>query len=129
MKANNALPFVPSITHCEVVERRSPRQFVRDIDLRGERMRELITLEPETRVTFERLAGSVSGTIVNAIEEDADGNLSLRFSFDLVPDGIAEGSVEERAYARTMESSYLAAVDATLNAIRQVALGKVRSQP
>lgn len=121
MKADNALPFVPAITECDVIERRSPLQFVRDIVLRGEKMRELVTLEPETRVTFERLAGPVMGTILNEIEEDASGALSLRFSFKLVLDGVAAGSEAEREHARTMEADYMKAVDATLAAIRKVA--------
>jgi hypothetical protein len=108
-----------------VIERRSPLQFVRDIVLRGEKMRELVTLEPETRVTFERLAGPVLGTIFNEIEEDAGGALSLRFSFKLKPEGIAPDSDAERDYARTMESDYMKAVDATLAAIRKVALTNV----
>jgi hypothetical protein len=120
MKADNALPFVPSITECDVIERRSPLQFVRDITLRGERMRELVTLEPETRVTFERLAGPVLGTIVNEIEEDADGALRLRFSFNLIVDGMAAGSPEEQQHANTMEAAYMQAVDATLGAIRKI---------
>jgi hypothetical protein len=122
MKADNALPFVPAITECDVIERRSPVLFVRDIVLRGEKMRELVTLEPETRVTFERLAGPVMGTILNEIEEDASGTLSLRFSFKLVLEGVAPGSEAEREHARTMESDYMKAVDATLAAIRKVAL-------
>ncbi len=122
MKADNALPFVPGITSCEVIERRSDLQFVRDIELRGEKLRELITLEPEVRVRFERLAGPVLGTIENAIEEDPAGNLHLRFSFSLILDGVAAGSDEERAYAQTMQSDYLKAVDATLGAIRKIAL-------
>src|ERR1700712_4030374 len=101
MKADNALPFVPAITECDVVERRSPTQFVRDIVLRGEKMQELVTLEPETRVTFERLAGPVLGTIRNEIEEDATGALSLRFSFDLIVADVADGSLEEQAHADT----------------------------
>jgi hypothetical protein len=124
MKADNALPFVPAITKCDVIERRSPLQFVRDIELRGEKLRELVTLEPETRVTFQRLAGSVLGTILNEIEEDPDGSLRLRFSFKLMLEAIAAGSDEETEYARTMESDYMKAVDATLGAIRKVALAK-----
>ena len=65
LKANNALPFVPSITHCVVTERTSDHDFVREIEFRGERSHEHVTLEPEERVTFERLTGKVSGTILN----------------------------------------------------------------
>ena len=33
LKANNALPFVPSMTYCEVTQRHSDTVFDRDIDL------------------------------------------------------------------------------------------------
>jgi hypothetical protein len=122
MKADNALPFVPAITECDVVDRRSPDDFVRDIRLRGEQLREHVTLEPETRVTFERLSGPVMGTIFNEIEEDAGGNLWLRFSFKLTLAGAEPGGPEERDYGRTMEADYMKAVDATLSAIRKIAL-------
>ena len=124
MKANNALPFVPAITECEVVERRSELQFVREISLRGEKMRELITLEPETRVTFERLSGSVLGTILNEIEEDAAGGLDLRFSYRLTLTGAADGSEAERDYARTMQDDYMRAIDATLAAMRKAEMAE-----
>ena len=57
LKANNALPFVPSMTYCEVTERYSDTVFDRDIDFRGERFTERITLERPHRVTFTRIAG------------------------------------------------------------------------
>jgi hypothetical protein len=124
MKANNALPFVPAITKCDVVERRSPQQFVRDIELRGQTMRELVTLEPERRVSFDRIAGPVLGTICNEIEESESGALRLRFSFRLTLDGVAAGSDEEAMHARNMEAEYVRAVEATLSAIRDIALAK-----
>jgi len=83
LKADNALPFVPAITYCKVTRRDSATQFVREIELKGDRMTERVTLAPERQVTFERLSGPVLGTIRNFIDEDAKGNLSLRFSFEL----------------------------------------------
>ena len=41
-----------------------------EVEVDGEKIRELVTLEPETRVTFERLSGKVMGTIFNVIEGD-----------------------------------------------------------
>ena len=119
-KADNALPFVPSMTYCAVIDRESPTSFVREIEIRGTRMKERVTLEPEVRVTFERLEGPVMGTIRNVIEEDAEGQLSLRFAFELEVKGIEPGSAAEKDYAATMEQAYLGAVDATLAAIRQL---------
>ena len=124
LKANNALPFVPSITYCVVTERVSEREFVREIEFRGERIHERVTLEPQERVTFDRLDGSVSGRILNEIETDADGELSLRFTYSLEIDGIAAGSREEQDYAAGMEADYLAALGATLTALRRVAKGE-----
>jgi len=121
LKANNALPFVPSMTFCEVTERHSDAVFDRDIDFRGARFTERITLEAPYRVTFTRIAGPVLGTIANEIESTDDGDLTLRFSFALVIHGVPGGSAEEQAYADSMTGDYLQAVAATLNAMRRLA--------
>jgi Domain of unknown function (DUF1857) len=123
MKADNALPFVPAMTYCEVLERRGENEFDREIEFRGQRFVERITLEPEQRVTFTRIAGDVLGTIANEIEE-RDGELSLRFSFALVLKGVEPGSAQEAEYAEGMKGDYLKAVEATLGAIRRVARGE-----
>jgi Domain of unknown function (DUF1857)/SnoaL-like domain len=119
MKANNALPFVPAMTYCQVLNRESDKVFVREIEFRGERCRERITLMPQERVKFERLDGSVLGTINNVIEDDAEG-LGLRFSFSLKLAGEEDGSPAEVAYGKIVEKDYLKAVDATLAAIRMM---------
>ena len=123
MKADNALPFVPAMTHCKVLERESDTVFVREIEFRGEKCRERITLMPQERVRFVRLDGSVLGTINNVIEEDAEG-LGLRFSFSLKLAGVADGSPEEVEYGKIVEKDYLKAVDATLGAIRKMKGGR-----
>ncbi|MEU2254608.1 SRPBCC family protein [Nocardia xishanensis] len=120
MKADNALPFVPAMTHCVVTARLSDETFDREIELFGDRYSERIDLQFERRVVFTRLSGPVLGTIVNDIEEEA-GDLFLRFSFALVLGGAQSGSPEESAYADEMTSQYIAAVGATLGAIRRVA--------
>ena len=122
LKANNALPFVPSMTYCEVTRRHSDTVFDRDIDFRGQRFTERITLEAPHRVTFTRIAGPVLGTIANEVEVSDDG-LALRFSFALVIMGVTGGSAEEQAYADSMTGDYLKAVAATLNAMRRLAEG------
>jgi hypothetical protein len=127
LKANNALPFVPSMTYCEVTERYSDTVFDRDIDFRGDRFTERITLEAPHRVVFTRIAGPVLGTIANEIEGGAneiegDGDdLTLRFSFALVVAGVEGGSAAEQEYADSMTGDYLKAVAATLNAMRRLA--------
>jgi hypothetical protein len=120
LKANNALPFVPSMTFCEVTSRLSDTVFDRDIEFRGEHFTERITLEAQHRVVFTRIAGPVLGTIANEIEETADG-LALRFSFALVVEGVAGGTPAEQDYADSMTGDYLKAVEATLGAMRRLA--------
>jgi hypothetical protein len=123
MKANNALPFVPSMTYCEVTDRIDELTFDRDIDVFGDRYSERITLQPQRRVVFTRIKGPVLGTIVNDIEQ-VDGELFLRFSFALVLESAEGGSSEETAYADETTSAYVAAVGATLAAMRRVARGE-----
>ena len=122
LKANNALPFVPAMTYCEVTHRHSDTVFDRDIDFRGQRFTERITLEAPYRVTFTRIAGPVLGTIANEIEGPED-DLRLRFSFALVVAGVEGGSAAEQEYADSMTGDYLKAVAATLNAMRRIAEG------
>jgi len=126
MKANNALPFVPAMTHCEVTARHGDTVFDRDIDFRGQRMTERITLEEPHRVVFTRIAGPVLGTIANEIESD-DSELFLRFSFALVVGGVEGGSAEEKRYAEGMTGDYLKAVAATLAAMRKIKAGETVS--
>ena len=123
LKANNALPFVPSMTFCEVVARHSDTVFDRDIDFRGERFTERITLEKPHRVVFTRIAGPVLGTIANEIEGPAD-DLRLRFSFALVVAGVPGGTAAEQEYADSMTGDYLKAVEVTLGAMRKMAADK-----
>jgi hypothetical protein len=110
------------MTYCEVTERYSDTIFDRDIDFRGERFTERITLEHPHRVTFTRIAGPVLGTIANEIE-GADDDLRLRFSFALIVAGVEGGSAQEQEYADSMTGDYLKAVAATLNAMRRIAEG------
>jgi len=123
LKANNALPFVPAMTSCEVTARLSDTVFDRDIEFRGQAMTERITLEEPHRVVFTRIAGPVLGTIANEIERDG-AELYLRFSFALVVTGVEGGSAAEREYADGMTGDYLKAVAATLAAMRRVRAGE-----
>lgn len=122
-KAGNALPFVAAMSQCEVIARHSPAVFDREIQFRGEPFTERITLEEPHRVVFTRLAGSVLGVIANEIEGSGD-DLSLRFSFALVVEGVGGGSAAERDYAEGMTADYLKAVASTLDAVRRVAHGE-----
>jgi len=126
-KANNALPFVPSMTFCEITARHGDTVFDRDIDFRGQRFTERITLEAPHRVVFTRIAGPVLGTIANEIEGSGD-DLRLRFSFALVVAGVEGGSPAEQDYAESMTGDYLKAVAATLGAMRRIAADRAASQ-
>jgi len=118
MKANNALPYVPMMQKCEVVER-GDDWLLRDILLNGVPLREKVTFEPEQRVIFERVQGSELGRIENVIGEDASGNLTLTFAFGLKKDGVPEGSEAETAHFAPMEGAYMGAVASTLAAVRK----------
>lgn len=118
MKANNALPYVPIMQKCDVVER-GTGWLTRDILLSGVPLRERVTFEPEQRVAFERIAGSEPGRIENIIGEDARGDLTLTFSFALSKEGLASGSAAEQEHFAPMEGAYLGAVASTLAAVRR----------
>jgi hypothetical protein len=117
-KARNALPYVPSMTMCEV-QAEGENWIQREIEFRGQRLGERITLTPQETVRFERTSGEVMGTILNEILEDEDGEAQLRFSFDLELEGAEPGSKEEADYEETMKGDYAKAVEATLAAIRR----------
>jgi len=118
MKANNALPYVPEMKKCEVVEK-GDGWLVRDIMLKDVPLREKVTFEPEERVIFDRTRGSELGRIENIIGEDEKGNLTLTFAFALKKDGVPEDSEAEKAHFAPMESAYLNAVASTLAAVRR----------
>jgi hypothetical protein len=119
LKAENALPFVPAMTHCEITERTADG-LVREIVFRGEKMKERITFNPQNSVKFERLSGQAMGTILNEILDDTGKGLQLRFTFSLELQGVAPGSAEENDFRRMMEKDYLTAVEATVKAIRRL---------
>ena len=117
MKANDALPYVPQMKKCEVVER-GDGWLLRDILLGEEPLREKVTFEPERRVIFERVAGNEPGRIENTLGEDERGNLTLTFSFSLTRKGL-EGEAEKKHFA-PMEAMYFNAVASTLAAVRRM---------
>jgi len=119
MKANNALPYVPQMKKCEVIEK-GDGWLIRDIEFNGLPAREKVTFEPERQVVFERIAGIERGRIENTIGEDEAGNLTLTFAFGLTKDGVPDGSDEERAHFAPMEGAYLGAVASTMAAVRRI---------
>lgn len=120
MKANNALPYVPIMQKCEVIER-GENWLIRDILLNNVPLREKVSFEPESRVIFDRMDCSEMGRIENIIGEDDQGNLTLTFSFGLTKTGIPSGSPDETKHFSPMEGAYMGAVASTLAAVRRTA--------
>lgn len=126
MKARNALPYVPQMQKCEVVEQ-GAGWLLRDILFNNVPMRERVSFEPENKVIFDRVNSVEMGRIENVIGEDEKGNLTLTFSFGLTKQGIPEGSDAERAHFAPMEGAYLGAVAATLGAVRRTVTDQGRA--
>jgi len=124
MKVDDARPFVPLMTKCEVTERWDSG-LLRDIAFDGMALSEKITFYPKQKVEFERVGGGDElGTIWNEIIEDADGELHLRFRFELEVANLT--AAEERNYQENRATGYLAAVKATLDLLRKLsAQGKI----
>jgi hypothetical protein len=119
MKAENALPFVPAMEACQIVER-YPDGFLRQIKLRGVTMTERITFTPPVEVYFERVdAKGYDGWITNLISDGPHG-LLLTFTFAVGFPGAAPGSAEERKQGDAVRDSYISAITSTLQAVRRL---------
>ena len=120
MKAENALPFVPGMSKCEVVERHD-NIILRDVTFAGSSHRERITLHAPVQVHFERVGEN--GFIENTIS-DSERGLLLSFTFALDFPGTEPGSVEETAKGDGMRGAYIGAVGATIARVRQMVADK-----
>lgn len=116
MKAENALPFVPGMAKCEVVEREG-NMILRDVEFAGNAHRERILLHAPVQVQFERVGEN--GFIQNTISDSAEG-LLLTFTFGLNFPGTEPGSAAEQAKGDEMKHAYIGAVGATLDRVRQM---------
>lgn len=128
-KARDARTFLPPglCTRCDVVEE-SATHFVREATIGGADLREIITLEPERKVTFFQAIGPREGAIVNELFEDKAGVLSLRFYCYLGLRDKAPGGPEEQAEQAQFDSDagYKAALLSTLRRTRElVAAGRL----
>ena len=129
LKARDARLFLPEglCTRCDVVEE-SATHFVREATIAGTDLREIITLESESKVTFFQATGSREGAIVNKLFEDASGALQLRFYCYLGLRGKQPGGAEEQAEQAQFDSDkgYKAALLSTLKRTRELlAAGKL----
>lgn len=119
-KAENALPFVPGMSKCDVVDRGvedGVEWLLRDVAFKGQEFQERILLRAPTQVHFTRVGGG--GFIENTISTSDDG-LQLAFTFGLRFPGKAPGSPEEREQGESMKDDYIGAVAATLAQVRQM---------
>lgn len=117
MKAEDATRFVGAITECRVLEREE-RFLLREVVLYGEKMNERVHFFPEQIIVFEPLGGPTKGFIKNEIEEDEDGNLSVRFTFTFELRTGEQNKAAEKEFSSKMEKSYIEAVETTLATIR-----------
>lgn len=123
LKARDARLFLPPglCTRCNVVEE-SATHFVREATIGGADLREIITLEPQTKVTFFQAAGPREGAIINELFEDEAGELQLRFYCYLGLRGKEPNGPEEQAEQAQFDSDkgYKAALLSTLKRTREL---------
>jgi hypothetical protein len=124
LKARDARLFLPPglCTRCEVTEE-SATHFVREATIAGADVREIIMLEPESKVTFFQATGPREGAIVNELFEGPDGALQLRFYCYIGLRGKEPNGPEERAEQAQFDSEdkgYKAALLSTLKRTREL---------
>jgi hypothetical protein len=121
IKARDARLFLPPglCARCDVIEE-SAMHFVRDATIGGTDIREIITLERESKVTFFQATGPREGAIVNELYEDDHGALQLRFYCYIGLRGKQPGGDEEREEQAKFDSDmgYRAALLSTLKRTR-----------
>jgi hypothetical protein len=123
LKARDARLFLPPglCTRCDVVEE-SASHIVRDATIAGAALREIITFEPQRKVTFFQATGPREGAIINELFEGADGTLQLRFYCYLGLRGKEPNGPEERAEQEWMNGAkgYTSALLSTLKRTREL---------
>ncbi|WP_437308660.1 AtaL-like protein [Sorangium sp. So ce388] len=123
LKARDARLFLPPglCTRCDVVEE-SSSHLVREATIAGDALREIITFEPQSKVTFFQASGPREGAIINELFEDADGALQLRFYCYLGLRGKEPNGPEEQAEQELMDSAkgYRSALLSTLKRTREL---------
>lgn len=123
LKARDARLFLPPglCTRCDVVEE-SASHFVREATIAGSEIREIITLEPQSKVTFFQASGPREGAIVNELFEDETGALQLRFYCYIALRGKEPNGPEEQAEQALFDSDkgYRSALLSTLKRTREL---------
>ncbi|MBW6424196.1 DUF1857 family protein [Rhizobium sp. XQZ8] len=123
LKARDARLFLPPglCTRCDVVEE-SATHFVREATIAGSDLREIITLEVQSKVTFFQATGPREGAIVNELFEDEAGELQLKFYCYIGLRGKQSNGPEEQAEKAQFDSDkgYKAALLSTLKRTREL---------
>lgn len=123
LKARDARAFLPPglCTRCDVVTE-SATHFVREATIADADLREIITLEPESKVTFFQATGPREGAVINELFEDEAGTLQLKFYCYLGLRGTEPNGPEERAEQALFDSDkgFKAALLSTLKRTREL---------
>jgi hypothetical protein len=123
LKARDARQFLPPglCTRCDVTQE-SATHFIRDATIAGAHLREIITLEPQRKVTFFQATGPREGAIINALFEDEAGELQLTFYCYLgLRDTVPNGPEEQAEQAQfDSDKGYKAALLSTLKRTREL---------
>lgn len=123
LKARDARLFLPAglCTRCDVIEE-SATHFVREATIAHFDIREIITLEPHSKVTFFQATGPREGAIINEIFEDETGALQLKFYCYIGLRGKVPNGPEEQAEQTQFDSEkgYKSALLSTLKRTREL---------
>lgn len=129
-KARDARLFLPPglCSRCDVVEE-SASHIVREATIGGADLREIISFDAGSKVSFFQAAGPREGVIVNELFEDAAGALQLKFYCYTGLRGKQPTGPEEQAEQAWMDSEqgYKTALLSTLSRTRALlAEGKLQ---
>ncbi|GAB2923729.1 hypothetical protein GCM10027093_73840 [Paraburkholderia jirisanensis] len=124
LKARDARLFLPqgACTRCEVIVD-ATGYLIREATIFGDELSEIVTFEPQKKVSFFQRTGRLEGVIVNEIQEDKGGELSLRFYCLLALRDKEAGGTEEKDEQIKLDSEdrgYRAALLSTLARTRKL---------
>lgn len=121
LKARDARQFLPPglCTRCDVVVE-SATHIVREATIAGANLREIISFDEGSKVSFFQAAGPREGVIINELFEDEAGALQLKFYCYTGLRGKEPDGPEEQAEQAWMdgEQGYRSALLSTLQRTR-----------
>ncbi len=124
LKAEDPVPFVPGMESCQVIERMDDG-FLREVVVRGQTFREILTFTPPVQIRFDRVEGEESGWIMNTLSESPIG-LLLTYTIAVNFMGVWPGTDEEKQKGDEVHFNYANALRQTLEILRaRVAEGQL----